>query len=83
MLLWWQVRADERGDTCPGSTSGSVAADTDSGMRDHCRLQIKSKIKLVLCLQAKQRIVNLLGMSLGLGVFLVVALIVTQKQVAP
>ena len=81
MLLGWQVGADERGDTCPGSTSGSVAADTESG--DHCRLQIKSKIKLVLCSQAKQRIVNLLGMSLGLGVFLVVALIVTQKQVAP
>ena len=33
-------------------------------------------------MKAKQRIVNLVGLAFGLGVFLVVALIVTHKQVA-
>ena len=32
-------------------------------------------------LKAKKRIVNLLGLALGLGIFLVIAVIVAQKQV--
>ena len=32
-------------------------------------------------LKAKKRIVNILGLALGLGIFLVIAVIVAQKQV--
>ena len=50
------------------------------------KLKTKSQANQTLNLngsfKAKQRIVNLLGLALGLGVFLVIALIVTQKQVA-
>merc|ERR1719341_1734379 len=60
----------------------------DDGRYEPTNEEILARVKPLAVLQqtqtqAKQRIVNLLGLALGLGVFLVIALIVTQKQGEP
>jgi len=57
----------------------------DDGRYEPTNEEILARVKPLIELQqtqtqAKQRIVNLLGLALGLGVFLVIALIVTHNQ---
>merc|ERR1712172_33364 len=67
---------------------GMEGGKVDDGRYEPSNEEILARVKPLAVLQqtqtqAKQRIVNLLGLALGLGVFLVIALIATQKQGEP